>query len=172
MSAELLSDIRIDAMNSIRSASEQSREAFQMIKMSAAARITHAKRETPALMGEIAFGTKHVIRTCQFDIKALVAGVVERARRDVVQARTAADESLRVVTASARTLVRQASITSEALMREITGQGPDNTLGRGFALVRTLDGQSVTRASSVQQGSSLEIQFSDGRVTATADKQL
>lgn len=57
-------------------------------------------------------------------------------------------------------------------MREIAGQGPAKTLGRGFALVRKLDGEPVTRASAVSERSPLEIQFSDGKVAATAGKHI
>jgi exodeoxyribonuclease VII large subunit len=57
-------------------------------------------------------------------------------------------------------------------MREIAGQGPEKTLNRGFALVRDQSGKPVTRVAQIASGSSIEIQFSDGKVAATAGQQL
>ena len=53
-------------------------------------------------------------------------------------------------------------------MREIAGQGPEKTLKRGFALVRDPEGAPITRATQAQPGTAIQIQFSDGSVTATA----
>ncbi|MEO8122309.1 MAG: exodeoxyribonuclease VII large subunit, partial [Rhodoferax sp.] len=68
----------------------------------------------------------------------------------------------------ARQAVSKASTLSEALMREIAGQGPEKTLTRGFAIVRDADGATVTSAMGVPIGASLEIQFRDGRLAALA----
>ena len=42
-------------------------------------------------------------------------------------------------------------------------------LSRGFALVRDADGHPLRAAASVSAGARLEIEFSDGRIGATAD---
>jgi len=42
-------------------------------------------------------------------------------------------------------------------------------LARGFALVRDEQGHALRAAASVGPGARLELEFSDGRVTATAD---
>ena len=171
ISAALVSDIRVEAMGSMRSASEQSRETYQSIKMGAAAQMTQARRDTSAWVGDIASGTRHAIRSRRLDTNVLVSAVIDRAGRDVVQTRTVADQSIGVISSSARAQLSQASAQSQALMREISGQGPASTLGRGFALVRTPKGRPITRAADVSEGSTLEIQFSDGKLVATAGEQ-
>jgi len=133
--------------------------------------MSQARRDISVWIGEITSGTRHVIRSCWFDANMLVGGVIDRAGRDVVQARNITDQSIGVINSSARALLGQAAAQSQALMREITGQGPDRTLGRGFALVRKPNGRPITRAADVSEGSTLEIQFSDGKLKVTAGKQ-
>ena len=81
----------------------------------------------------------------------------------------ASADALDAVSASARQRVRQAATDSQALVREITGQGPEKTLVRGFAIVRSRGGTSLTRASqAIGAGAiEIEIEFQDGRVAAT-----
>ena len=78
--------------------------------------------------------------------------------------------------------MQQAATDSQALVREITGQGPEKTLARGFAIVRGLDGISLTSAAqatgtgagadtgdgadAIKTGVEIEIEFQDGRVAA------
>ena len=54
-------------------------------------------------------------------------------------------------------------------MREVTGQGPEKTLARGFAIVRTLEGKPVTDQAHARALPALEIQFRDGVVPARPD---
>jgi exodeoxyribonuclease VII large subunit len=62
--------------------------------------------------------------------------------------------------------VREASSKSEALMREIAGQGPQKTLRRGFAVVRTPAGQTVTASREVAEGAVIEVSVRDGVIEA------
>ena len=57
-------------------------------------------------------------------------------------------------------------------MREITGQGPEKTLARGFAIVRSPDGKPVTNKSQATALPALEIQFRDGVVPVHTDTQI
>jgi exodeoxyribonuclease VII large subunit len=53
---------------------------------------------------------------------------------------------------------------SQALFREIAGQGPQKTLRRGFAMVRSSDGEAVTSAATVQPGTAVHVELHDGSV--------
>lgn len=64
----------------------------------------------------------------------------------------------------AQKTLADARTNTQALMREIAGQGPAKTLGRGFALVRDQDGHAVTSAASTE--TDITIQFRDGLRTA------
>ena len=102
---------------------------------------------------------------------ALKDGILARAGQDAARARQASADALDAVSTSARQRVRQAATDSQALVREITGQGPEKTLARGFAIVRNQGGASLTRAAQATGAGAIktevEIEFQDGRVAAT-----
>jgi len=102
----------------------------------------------------------------------VLGGVLQQSRRDVVTARGGLDDGMAMVSASARLMLREGVTRSEALMREIAGQGPEKTLKRGFALVRDQTGKPFTRAAQTVSGTEIEIQFSDGKVPAITGQQL
>src|SRR5690625_2895529 len=56
-----------------------------------------------------------------------------------------------------------------ALSRMLRTLGPNETLARGFAIIRDGEGKVLPRASEVAAGQRLEIQFADGRIGAVAD---
>jgi len=167
-----LAAIRMDAMQGVRSAAEQSRDALQAIKTAVAAQLADAKRDVPALWGQISLGSAHALRTARAQGAALKDGILERARQDTSQTRQASRDALDAVSNSSKLLVRNAATDSQALLREITGQGPEKTLQRGFAIVRNQGGNPVTRASQAANGETLDIEFQDGRVMATIQKHL
>jgi exodeoxyribonuclease VII large subunit len=148
--SELLSNIRIDAMQSIRLASEQSIETLQQVKSEARTQLADAKPDVPLFWNQIALDTKHALRA----------------------ASTRSDTLIGAVSTAARLTVRESAGRAEALMREIAGQGPEKTLSRGFAVVRGQGGNTVTGAAQVVDGGEIQIQFHDGKVQAIADKHL
>jgi len=167
-----LAAIRLDAMQGVRSAAEQSRDALQVVKTQVAAQLADAKRDVPALWGQISLGSAHALRTARAQGAALKDGILERARQDTSQTRQASRDALDAVSNSARLLVRNAATDSQALLREITGQGPEKTLQRGFAIVRNHSGKPLARVSQAMDGAAIEIEFQDGRVVATIQKHL
>ena len=169
---EYISTIRLDAMQEIRSASDRSREALQDVKTDAHRQLSDARRNVPAFWGQIAMGSKHAIQSAAADGLALMGNVLERAGRVATAAKQEIAETFESVATSARQNVRDGADRSEALMREIAGQGPEKTLSRGFAIVRNEAGQPVTRASQAEDGSAIDIQFHDGKVTATTGHHL
>lgn len=148
--SELLSIVRIDAMQSIRKASEQSLETLQLVKTEARSQLAQARRDVPVFWNQITLGTKHTLRTASAESDALIGAV----------------------SSSARFVVREGAVRSEALMREIAGQGPEKTLSRGFAMVRGQGGKTVTGAAQVIDGDEIQIQFHDGKIEAIAEKHL
>ena len=168
----LISAIRLDAMQEVRLASEHSLQELQFVKTEARSQIAKGKQDVPMYWGQISLGAKHALRATSVTVDTLLGGVLEQSRRDMERARAEADESLSMVATSARLRVRDGAERSEALMREIAGQGPEKTLKRGFALVRNQTGKPITRAAQTVGGAAIEIQFSDGKVSAATGKQL
>jgi exodeoxyribonuclease VII large subunit len=170
--SEHLAAIRMDAMQGVRSAAEQSRVALQAVKTQVAAQLAGARRDVPALWSQIALGSAHALRTACTENAALKDGILERTRQDATRARQVSCNALDTVSDSAKRLVRSAATDSQALLREITGQGPEKTLQRGFAIVRSQSGKPLTRVSQAMDGAAIEIEFQDGRVAATTEKHL
>ena len=168
----IINDIRLSAMHDIRSASEHSTETVQLIKAEAAAKLAQAKQDVPMYWGQITLGVQHALWSTSATVESLLGGVLQQSRRDVVTARGGLDDGMAMVSASARLMLREGVTRSEALMREIAGQGPEKTLKRGFALVRDQTGKPFTRAAQTVSGTEIEIQFSDGKVPAITGQQL
>lgn len=167
-----VSSIRLDAMKTVRLASEQSREDFLQVKAAAVTDLATTKREVPALWDQIGVGVKQVLRAAATESVFLRDGVLDRAKQDVEGAKQAADGALNLFCSVARSVVTQSNTTTQALMREITGQGPQKTLSRGFAIVRTPAGAPLTRAAQIDSGAAIEIQFSDGQISAVSEQKI
>lgn len=171
-SSKLMNGIHLDAMQAVRSAAESSRETLQDVKAAAATQLADAKREVPLAWGQITLGASHAVQTAHALAGGLVGGVLDLTRRAVADARALSGTAMDTVGTLSKQNLRESKDRSEALIREITGQGPDKTLKRGFALVRSPDGKPVTRASQTSTGAALEIEFSDGKVNAITDQHI
>lgn len=169
---ELMNGIKISSLEKIRSTSELSYDAFQEVKSDAHVQVLQAMQMVPALWQQIATDAGRSLRIASAESATLVGSVLKEARRDATNARSRADDVFAAVGTSSKLVLRSASIGSEGLMREIAGQGPEKTLNRGFALVRDQSGKPVTRIAQTASGCSIEIQFSDGKVSATTGQQL
>jgi exodeoxyribonuclease VII large subunit len=165
-----LAAIRMDAMQGVRQAAEHSRDALQAVKTAVASQLADARGDVPALWSQIALGSAHALQTASTKNAALKDGILERARQDASRAQQSSRDALDAVSDSARLMVRSAAADSQALLREITGQGPEKTLQRGFAIVRSQGGKPLTRVSQAMDGAAIEIEFRDGRVAATIQK--
>lgn len=65
-------------------------------------------------------------------------------------------------------IVERAGDASHRLVAQLRTLSPRNTLDRGYAIVRGPSGKIATHVNDVSAGDALEIQVSDGTVTATA----
>lgn len=172
ISAELLSGIRSNAKDVIWTASQQSRDALLTVKTKALTQLTQAKRDVPSFMDQIMMEARHALRNGAAEVTSMFDGIMERASRNATQATLATDEAFHDVGTLAMQSVKDASSRTQALMLEIAGQGPVKSLNRGFSLVRDQNGKPVTRAAQKTEGAALEIQFSDGRLSAIAGTQI
>ena len=88
------------------------------------------------------------------------------AAQQAALARDRASQTLNQMADAARRQVLDARTRAEATIREIAGQGPDKTLGRGFAVVRAESGATLTGAQAAREAGDLQIEFRDGRLPA------
>lgn len=141
-SADTMGDIRILAVQSLKDTAAAVAQAHTGVLHAGASHIERARSNAEALYG----------------------AVLERSTRDAMAAKDSVSRTMKDIAAGAHAAVESAKAASEALMREIAGQGPEKTLRRGFALVRDHQGLPITSAQQAVQADSMEIEFHDGRV--------
>lgn len=163
---ELLGDIRLEAIQTVHAATQETRGLITDVRHDAHQLLSIAKRDVPALFTEVRSEAHAAVKTARTLVSSKLDAVRDRTVLDIRRSREATDESFRSVGQFAKRTLADASANSTALFREIAGQGPEKTLGRGFAIVRDAKQQPITRAAQVTTGQVIEIQFRDGRVGA------
>lgn len=140
---------------------------FTAVRRSALAQVADARQRVPVLLSEVRSEARQALRSARLRIDGDVAQTMSLAAAASRRERARIDDALSDVAQEARRSVGDASTRAEALVREITGQGPEKTLRRGFAIVRDPAGQAVTSAERARFAPSIQIQFNDGAVGAT-----
>ncbi len=102
----------------------------------------------------------------RFDSERHLELLVERTRADTNTARRESRNALGEVARAGRQSVLLARNASDALFREVNGQGPEKTLARGFAHVRDGEGRTIKSAATLQPGDAFTVTFRDGDLPA------
>lgn len=158
--SELLADIKLQAAQTIRAAAEGTERQMNEVRRLAADQIAQARSQAPARLAEIRADARQTLQSARAAARAEHSFILERAAADVRYMKEATARTFEDTTAQAQKTIADARTTTQALMREIAGQGPAKTLSRGFALVRDQAGQAVTSATSTE--TQVTIQFRDG----------
>ena len=158
--SELLSDVKLQAAQTIRIASENTERQMNEVRRLAADQVAQAKREVPARLAEVRADARQTLQTARAKIEGERGFILDRAAADVRYMKDATARTFEDTATQAQKTLTEARTKTQALMREIAGQGPAKTLGRGFALVRDQGGHAVTSAASTE--TDITIQFHDG----------
>jgi exodeoxyribonuclease VII large subunit len=158
------------ARQSLTSATASVTAALVDVRHDASGQLANAKRSVPELFTAIRFGTQQSLREARTQSATFVEVVTDRARGYSRDARQRTLRHLEEVRLQSRRALAQARQGSEALILEVTGQGPHKTLGRGFAIVRDTAGKPITSAISVNVGDTLDIEFRDGNLGVQASR--
>ncbi len=89
-------------------------------------------------------------------------------RKDITGTQEKTDQLFGRMARSAGQNLQQKQIRFDAINRLFESLNYKRVLDRGFAVVRNDKGQAVTLASKIPSGTGLDIEFSDGHVSATA----
>ena len=162
--SELLSDVKLQAAQTIRVAHQNTERQMTEVRRLATDQMAQAKREVPARLAEIRADARQTLQTARAKIESERGFILDRATGDLRHMKDATTRTFEDTASLAQKTLADARTNSQALMREIAGQGPAKTLGRGFALVRGHDGNAVTSAASTE--AEITIQFRDGLRTA------
>jgi exodeoxyribonuclease VII large subunit len=169
--AQAVAHVRLQAVQSIRLGSEQSRSLLGEVRHQAAAHMGAARQAAQLQLVDVLAQGRHALHTARASTQASLHGVLERAAVQATRARDNTGRAMDEVAVGARRALADGAQRSQALVREITGQGPHKTLGRGFAIVRRAGGAVVTGAAGLAAGEAIDIEFRDGTVAARTLKK-
>jgi len=159
--------VKTGAVSAIQRARLESERLSGAVRSDALRRVAQARQATPALFAEVRSGVSQAISDARSTAQRLHAITVERAKAAAASARSACATHVGVTRDRSLLLVDSARNASQALIREVMGQGPQRTLARGFALVHSQDGRPASRAGAVRPGDRIDIELADGRLAAT-----
>ena len=157
---ELLAQTQLDATHALHFASEGTKRQMNDVVRLASQQLSHARSEVPSMLAEIRAEGRQSLQMARVTIQTNNEFVLDRANVDLRYVVDAANRAFDDIAAHSRQFVVTAKTDTQALMREIAGQGPNKTLNRGFALVRDSAGKAITSAASPEAHVSIE--FRDG----------
>lgn len=136
----------------------------------ARSQVAMAKRDVPARIQEIRSEARQALRLSRGEMIHAWGTVTNASTDQVRRARHDVQRPMLDIRALAKTHISHGRERGEALVREITGQGPQRTLERGFALLRDSQGKPVTRAQQLDNlppgtdpdMTSVRVEFADG----------
>ncbi len=169
--ARAMTDVRLLAMRGVARAGERARDQLREVDAQARTHAAVARQRVPLLFAQVRDHAQACVRSATDRSQQTLTVVLDRGR---VDASRAAHGSATLFAASIQGVQQEiisAGRGTEALMREISGQGPQKTLARGFAHVRDAQGQTVMSAHAIVVESQITVTFHDGTVPATVDSK-
>lgn len=158
--------IQSGAVRQVAAARQACSNLMNEAQLEATKTVHAAEQDAQALLSEIRGEAGNVIKTARVLASARLEAIRDRAAVDVLRSNASTKQGFDAVTASAYRVIADAKQTSNALFLEVAGQGPEKTLGRGFAIVRDGQGKPITSVAGARPVGEMEIEFRDGRVAA------
>lgn len=165
-SSDLMNELQLEATRTVHAAKQDAQALVGEVRHEAHQQLSEAKRDVPALFSEIRVEASNVVKTARMLATTWLEVVRDRAAVDVLRSKESVRQGFDAVTSSAHRVIADAKQSSKALFLEVAGQGPEKTLGRGFAIARDEQGKPITSATGMKPGDEMEIEFRDGRVAA------
>jgi exodeoxyribonuclease VII large subunit len=118
-------------------------------------------------MADVRAGARGRLATARAQASSVAAQVAADAATAVRDARTRSGALFEEIRRVARNTLRWGADAAEGTFREVVAQGPEKTLGRGFAVVHSATGQIVTSAAAASEAAEVRLQFQDGSIDAS-----
>ena len=166
-----MGDIRLNTARLVGNGARNSLALFNQVWHGAVQQVAQARQQVPVLFDDVSRHVLGIVADARTHTTVSFNTVIDRTTARSSRASVQINAELSLITERAQGSITSALIRTEGLMREVTGQGPDKTLKRGFAVVRTTDGKPVTRIEHVVDAQRLQIEFSNGIVKARADNK-
>lgn len=162
-----INEVRLLAKSRIQEARHVSEMSIRDVQDEARQRVRQAGLEAPAAMASVKELSVAAVRAIQADVQALSPAVLQLAGTHVHRAEQNLAATRQTLFERAQHMVKTARSASHGLVREVAGQGPKKTLARGFAVVKTKGGKTVTSAQAAKAALYIELIFNDGVVPTT-----
>jgi exodeoxyribonuclease VII large subunit len=162
-----VNQVHLDAQSQIHESRYLSELSIRDVQDQARQQVRQAAIEVPAAMASVKELAVATVRAVRADVEALIPAVLQQTGTQVHRAKQNLDGTRQTLFERAQHMVKTARAGSDGLVREVTGQGPKKTLARGFAVVKTKDGKTVTSAKAAKAAKRMEVTFNDGVVHTT-----
>lgn len=162
-----INHVRLESQSQVREARHASELAIREVRDEAKQHVAQAKQSAPGAMASVKELSTAAVRSMKADVRGLFPAVLDQAGTHAHRARQNLTTTRLTLFERAQHAVKTAKVGADGLVREVTGQGPKKTLARGFAVVKTKDGKTVTSAKAANQARRMEVTFNDGVVQAT-----
>ena len=155
------------ALGAVTAARAGVQERLGAVQRSAQRTLHDAAQGVSKAMSGIRTGASGRISAARIGNAALATEIRVEAAAGAQAQRERAEELLDEVKRQALTTLRWGAEAAEATFREVVAQGPEKTLGRGFAVVHSATGEIVTSAAAASDAKNVQVQFQDGSIDAT-----
>lgn len=168
-STQAMGQVEVASLRQVHEAAARSLARWNEAQGAARWHLAAARQQVPALLHDVHARAQASVAEARGGSDLALHAVVDRGRAATRAASQATEDRLQRLAERAQGSLQAARSQAEALMREVTGQGPEKTLARGFAIVRTPEGKPVTDQGQARALPALEIQFRDGVVPTRPD---
>ena len=164
---ELADGIQRRALGAVANARTAVQERLSAVQRSAQRTLHDATQGVQQAMSGVRSGASGQIAAARIKTSSLATEVRVKAAAGADAQRQRTQELVDDVKRLARNTVRWGADAAEATFREVVAQGPEKTLGRGFAVVHSATGEIVTSAAAAGDAKDLQVKFKDGSIDAT-----
>jgi exodeoxyribonuclease VII large subunit len=165
-----MNQVQVAALGQVHEARRVSELSIRDVQDEAKSHLQQAKHEVPVALASVKELSAAAVRAVKSDVQAMLPSVLEQASAQARRASHDVRTQRRLLQERAQQTIRTARTGSDALFREVTGQGPKKTLARGFAVVKSKSGKTVTSAKAARAAGVMEVTFNDGAVQASVQK--
>jgi len=164
---ELGGDVQRHALEMITDARVDVQKHVSAIQRSAQRTLHEAAQGTLQALADVRAGAGTRIEKARAAAASLMAQVHAAAQAGVTARLQSTQELIEEIQRLACSTLRWGADAADATFREVVAQGPEKTLGRGFAVVHGTTGQIITSAAAAGAHEELRVQFQDGSIGAS-----
>ncbi len=164
---EAMAAVQRNARQSLHGAAQNALHALSDIRAAAGGRLATARTRSSSLVTQVRADAATGLRNARRGIEDIQCDVLGRARQAAAGQHERATKLFDEVERLALSTVRWGADAAESTFREVVAQGPQKTLGRGFAVVRTPAGGVITSAVAADLADGIRVQFQDGSIEAS-----